>query len=51
MRQDFINLIPGQHHRDVRSSFGPDYTFDLSKFLSQNMPIKKQQRIERLVLG
>jgi hypothetical protein len=25
-------------------------TLDLSKFLIQNMPIKKQQRIEHLVL-
>ncbi len=51
MFYDLINLIPGQHYRNVRSSFGPDNALDLSKLLIQNMPIKKQQRIEHLILG
>jgi hypothetical protein len=49
--QDRLNLFTGQYNRDVRFPLRPDNSVNFSKLPVQDMPMKKQQGIEGLVLG
>jgi hypothetical protein len=47
---DGINLFTWQYHRDVCFSFCFRNIFYIPEFAFQHMPVKKQQRIKRLIL-
>ncbi len=51
VRENFVHLVPRQHHRETSRLVRPLHSFQLTDLLLQHLPVEKKQRAKTLILG